>query len=293
MIGAPTIGAVERRLLAERRRSGPMPWVLAIMVFLTVLAAAAGLSLAASARSLGDQIAGRVTIQIVEAEAAAREEEARAAMAAARGVAGVRQVQRVADAELARLIEPWLGPESSELPRPALIEVDLEHPAALAQLTQAIRAATPAARVDAHAQTLGPLRSLIRTLRWLAIAIVLLTAAATAACVVLAARAALDTHRETIDVLHLLGATDRQIALLFQRRTAGDALIGAAGGFVGGVLILLLLADRLRALGSELVGSVQLGGFSWAMLLLVPLGAALLATAAARLTIEHDLRRSL
>jgi cell division transport system permease protein len=293
MIGWPGVSAAERRLLAERRRAGPMPWVLAIMVFLTVLAAAAGLALAASARGLGDQIAGRVTIQIVEADAAAREAQAQAAVAAAQRVPGVRQVHRVPDTELAKLVEPWLGQGLEELPRPALIDVDLDQPAALPQLTRAVQAAAPAARIDAHAQSLAPLRSLIRTLRWLAIAIVLLTAAATAACVVLAARAALDTHRETIDVLHLLGATDRQIALLFQRRTAGDALIGAAGGFAGGVLILLLLGDRLRALGSELVGSVQLGGFSWAMLVLVPLGAALLATAAARLTIERDLRRSL
>ncbi|HEV2569767.1 MAG TPA: FtsX-like permease family protein [Sphingomonas sp.] len=288
-----TMGTAERRLLADRRRSGPMPWVLAIMVFLTVLAAAAGLGLAASARSLGDQIAGRVTIQIVEADASAREAQVRAAEAAARRTLGVREVRRVPDAELARLVEPWLGPESAELPRPALIDVDLDRPAALPGLTRALHRVAPAARIDAHAQSLAPLRSLIRTLRWLAIAIVLLTAAATAACVVLAARAALDTHRETIDVLHLLGATDRQIALLFQRRTAGDALIGAAGGFAGGVLILLLLGDRLRALGSELVGSVQLSTLSWAALLAVPMGAALLATAAARLTIEHDLRRSL
>ena len=38
--------AADRRLLPEGRAAGPMPWVIAIMMFLTVLAAAAGLGLA-------------------------------------------------------------------------------------------------------------------------------------------------------------------------------------------------------------------------------------------------------
>ena len=65
--GVRKFGAAERGLLPEGRIAGPMPWVIAIMMFLTVLAAAAGLGLAGAAARLDDQIGGRVTIQIVEA----------------------------------------------------------------------------------------------------------------------------------------------------------------------------------------------------------------------------------
>ena len=116
---------------------------------------------------------------------------------------------------------------------------------------------------------------------------------ATAACVVLAARAALNTHRETIDVLHLLGATDNQIARLFQRRIALDALFGGGLGFAMGVAVLALLSTRIGALGSELVGSVRLPAGGWLALIAVPLAGALVATAAARLTIERALRQIL
>ena len=54
-------------------------------------------------------------------------------------------------------------------------------------------------------------------------------AAATAAVVVLAARAGLEAHRATIEVMHMLGSTDVQVARLFQRRIARDAAIGGAG----------------------------------------------------------------
>ena len=46
--GVRKFGAADRRLLPEGRLAGPMPWVIAIMMFLTVLAAAAGLRLASA-----------------------------------------------------------------------------------------------------------------------------------------------------------------------------------------------------------------------------------------------------
>ena len=70
--GVRKFGRAERGLLPEGRLSGPMPWVIAIMMFLTVLAAAAGMGLASAAGRLDDQIGGRVTIQIVEANPARR-----------------------------------------------------------------------------------------------------------------------------------------------------------------------------------------------------------------------------
>lgn len=283
----------ERRLLPEGRAAGPMPWVIAIMVFLTVLAAAAGLALAGSARALGEQIAGRLTIQVVEADRVARNAQADAAANAARVLSGVADVRRVSDDEIAQLLEPWLGPGGLELPTPALVDVNLVDPAALPRLKAAVARVAPAARIDAHAQALAPLRDLVDTLRWLAALLVLLMGVATAACVVLAARAALNTHRETIDVLHLLGATDIQIARLFQRRIALDALFGGGLGFAAGALVLILLAGRIGAVGSELVGSVRLQPAAWLALVGVPMAGALLATAAARLTLERALRRIL
>jgi cell division transport system permease protein len=285
--------APERRLLPERRAAGPMPWVIAIMIFLSVLAVAGSLALASMAGGLSAQMTGRVTIQIVEADRVARDIQAQAATAAARALPGVRRVTLVGDAEIERLLSPWLGAGGLELPVPALIDVDLNDPTALAALDRTVRTAAPSARIDAHAQWLAPLKSLIETLGWLAVVLVLLVAAATAAAVVLAARAALNNYRETIDVLHLLGATDSQIARLFQHRAAVDALIGGALGFAAGLLALLLLGARVGALGSELVGSAQLEPRAWLALLGVPVAGTLLATVAARLTIERALRRML
>ncbi len=295
--GVRKFGAAERGLLPEGRLAGPMPWVIAIMMFLTVLAAAAGMGLAGAAARLDEQIGGRVTIQVVEANPAARAAQAETVAATIGELPGVLAVRQVPEAEIQALLEPWLGTGSLEadLPVPALIDVDLTPEAyrTLDGLRQAVAAVAPGARVDDNGQWLAPLASLIGALKWLAAGLVLLMVGATAATVVLAARAALDLHRATIEVLHLMGATDVQVARLFQRRIALDALFGGLIGFILAALVLIGIGERVSALGSELLGSATVPAPAWGILVGLPLFGVLLAMLVARLTILRALGRML
>jgi cell division transport system permease protein len=287
--------AADRRLLPEGRMAGPMPWVIAIMMFLTVLAAAAGLGLRNAANTL--DVGNRVTVQVVEANADLREAQARAAAGELERLDGVRRVKRIDEEEMNALLEPWIGSAGleSDLPVPAMIDVELD-PRGYARLDQ-IRASlaevAPAARLDDNAQWLAPLAKLINALRLLAGGLVLLMVGATAATVVLAARAALDTHRGTIEVLHLMGATDVQVARLFQRRIALDALFGGVIGLVAAVIVLAVIGRRVGAIGSELLGSAGLPLTSWLVLIILPFAGVLLAMLVARLTILRALGRLL
>ena len=295
--GRRRFGAADRRLLPEGRIAGPMPWVIAIMIFLTVLAAAAGLGLGTAAQSLDASIGTRITVQILEPNPDRREAEARAALAVLEAMPGVESVRRIGEEEMNALLEPWLGAggADSELPVPAMIDADLS-PEAYARL-DALRAElagiAPSARVDDNAQWLAPLGKLIGSLRWLSAALVLLMIGATAATVVLAARAALDTHRATIEVLHLMGTTDSQVARLFQRRIALDALFGGVVGLAAAALVLLLIGNRVGALGSDLLGSAGLPLASWLILGALPLLGVVLAMLVARFTILRALGRML
>jgi cell division transport system permease protein len=290
-------GAADRGLLPEGRLTGPMPWVLAIMMFLTVLAAAAGLGLGNAAKSLDAEIGNRITIQIVEANPDFREAQARIATSELRRLAGVLSIRRLSDEEMEALLEPWLGEGGLEadLPVPAMIDAELTPEAygRLDVIRAAIREVAPSARVDDNAQWLAPLAKLIDALELLAGGLVVLMVGATAATVVLAARAALDTHRSTIEVLHLMGATDVQVARLFQRRIALDALFGGFVGLVAASLVLLVIGNRVGALGSELLGSAGLPLVSWLILIALPIAGVALATLVARTTILRALGKLL
>lgn len=287
----------DRGLLPEGRLAGPMPYVIAIMTFLTVLAVAAGMALGASAGSLGRELEGRLTVQLVEANPDLREAQAKAALGELGKLAAVARADRVDEARMRALLEPWLGKEGldGDLPIPVLIDVTLaaNDSRSVDAVTAALRSVAPSARVEPHARFLAPVTGLLTTLRWLAAGLVLLMAAATAAAVVLAARAALVTHRATIDVMHLMGASDSRVAGLFQRRAALDAIFGSAIGSVLGAIVVLFIANRLSAVDAAIIAGGSLGWTGWLAILLVPVAAVALATMTARLAILRTMGRAL
>ena len=289
--------AADRRLLDERRGTRAMMWIMAIMLFLTALAAALGLATLTATTLLDRQLVGRLTVQIVEPSAPLRTAQTAATIAALRGMPGVRDAVEVDRDRLARLLRPWLGADGAdpELPIPAMIDVDLFSGtnAAVAAVQSAVSRAAPSARVDRHESWMSPVSSFMRLVTWLTAGLVALIAAATAAVVILATRASLETHRETIEVLHMLGSTDVQLARLFQRRIALDTLIGGAAGTLLAAIVAAAMGARLATLGSDLLDGLTLGQRDWAVLAMLPFAFALLATVAARYAVMGALRKIL
>ncbi len=301
----PTAGGAEARLVPQARLSGPMPWVIAIMVALTVLAAATGLSLRNTARAAKAELSGGVTVQIVEPEVGTRARQAQASMARLRTLPGIASVRQVPQDEVDALIEPWLGDgdgaergdiDADAIPVPTLIDVRMSGavtPQRLAQLRGALRDVAPSARVDAQSTWLRPVFDAIQSLQWLALAMVALLAFTMASAVLLAARSALGANRDTIEIVHLLGGTDSQIARIFQRWIGIDAAGGGVLGFAMGLVAVLFLGRRFASLGAGLVDSGALGWGDWLLLALIPILAAALAMLTARLSVMRALRRLL
>lgn len=286
----------DRRLLDERHRTRAMLWTMAIMLFLTTLSAAAGLMLARAGASLDRQLAGRLTVQVIEGDAAARDRAAGILAARLRAmpqVADVRQIERQA---MAALLQPWLGDAGldPDLPLPALMDVDVRGgTTGMDAVERAVRAAAPGARVERHARWLAPVRTMFSLLGWLAIGVVALMATATALVVILAVRSGLDTHRITIDVLHLLGAMDKQVARLFEARIALDTLIGGMIGTGAAALVLIVVQWRAAAMESALVTGGLLGAGDAMVLIALPLAFGLAALVAARIAVLRALEQVL
>ena len=295
---APLRGKSAAHLLPRTRLGGPMPWVMAIMVALTVLAAGGALALANVVGSARSDLAGSVTVQIVEADTASRDQQARRALEVLQGLGGVAEIRRVPDAELSELVEPWLGSDfdGEVVPLPALIDVRLDaeaSPGRIAALEDALAEAAPSARVDAQSDWLGPVFSAFSSLRWLAVGLIVLLAFTGAAAVWLAARNALGTNRATIEVVHLLGGTDAQIARIFQRSVMIDAALGGLLGLILGGSALFILGAQFALLDSGLVQAGGLRRADWLVLAAIPLAAIAIALLTARMTVLASLRKML
>lgn len=288
----------DRKLIPEGRLSGPMPWVIAIMMFLTLLAAAAGMTLANGARQGSDDLAQRATLQIIEADPAARSAQRAAVAKKLRGFPGISEVTSVPDAQVRDMLEPWLGKGviDADIPVPALVDIRFNavpNATTLRKLQTALAPLAPVTRLDTHSSWMAPFFALMSSLVWLAAAILVLLLIATSAVVVLAVRSALNTHRETILIMHMMGGTDVQAARLFQRRVALDALLGGVLGFVAATIIVLTLGNRFADIEPGLLAGASLPWYGWIGLALIPLAVTAMAMLMARWTVVSALKKML
>lgn len=283
------VSPAERRLIGASSRRAPTPWVIAIMSFTIVLIAATGLALANTTTILSRAIEARYALEVPGGGA-----NLNSLFAAVRSSPGVKSAEAIPESDMRKTLRRWLGPaaDSVDLPVPALINFDAGQGTNVKAIEARAQAIAPGARVVAHGDSVAPLLKSFTLLQGVALGLVLLLSAAAAAAVVLAARGALDTHRFTIEVMHGIGATDLQVAHLFQRKIAIDAFFGSMTGGIAAAAVLLLLAGGSQFAG-ELTGGATLGLADFAILAALPLLLTVLATWVARAAVLRALGEAL
>ncbi len=272
---------------------GLLAGVIAIMVFLTAIGLSCALAMGSLTQGLSQNLDRAITVQIIEGDPVVRAAQTRAASAVLLAQPGIESVRPVRESELRAMLTPWLGADAltADLPMPAMIDAmaTADAPLDLPALSKRIKAVAPAARVDSHATWLGPLAGLVKTLQGVAAGMILLVLVAMVAVVALATRSGLSAHRPTIELLHLLGAEDRTLAVIFQQRYALSGLVGGCAGVLLALVVLVLVGlagAGLSAGGPSLWLMTPLG---WAALFALPVAAALIAMVTARVTVMRTL----
>lgn len=267
-------------------RDGALVFVVAVLCFLACLTAIGAMAADRAARGWTAQLSDSATIVVRPRGAETPDTAAARAAEALAAVPGVSEARALEREKAYDLIRPWLGDVSDleDLPVPRLVSVSLDakKPATAAQLDTALKGQGLDAVVDDHTRWIKDIRRAADVVRAAAAVVFLLVAAAAGAVVAFATRAGLAARRDVVEVLHLAGAEDGQIAGLFELRFARIAAV--AGGI--GALGAAGLGAALRLLGGG-QGVTPALPVAWLDLLVVlpcPLLAALVAAVAARLT---------
>ncbi|MBI1649439.1 cell division protein FtsX [Hyphomicrobium sulfonivorans] len=208
--------------------------VIAIMCFLACLTAGAVYMINQSANAWLQDIASEVTVQVEPRDGIDMEKTLRDAENFLRAQPGIARADALSLESSTKMLEPWLGKSDvlSELPVPRMIAVEIDRSAA--PDTDALRAELtrkfPSATLDDHRRWQQQIRTVMRSFALGGLFILLLVAAATTAIIISATRSALASNREIVEVLHLVGATDRYIAREFERHFLR---LGIRAGIVG------------------------------------------------------------
>lgn len=276
-----------------------LAWIMALMVYLGVLSLAAALLISDMAGRWDGGLSGGLTVQIIpQSSPGARPaaERTAAALALLRASPGVLSADALPPEQTAKLVEPWLGDtgvagdtDAALLPFPVLIDVKIAAGTDTAGLARRLKAAVPAASVDDHGAWLADLRRLARSLQTTALAVVGLVSLAGVMTVVFAVRAGLAIHRHVVQLLHLMGATDRYVARQFESHVLRLAARGGGTGLGAAVLTLLVFGWASGGLRATLLPDFTLALWQWAALAVLPLVLCLLAVVTARRTVLRTL----
>ncbi len=282
--------------------SGFLPWIISLMVYLATLSLIVAFSVSTLIHQWNRGFQDHVTIQIP-----ARGLFASSSSETQEGVdikvrhilnrtAGIGVVKVLEAPEILDILGPWMPQttslETSFLPKLIDVEIQSRRSFHLQNLRNALHMVAPNIVVEDHLDWQQGLLDLARSAQIVSFIIVALILLAATGTVAFTAQTSLIIHRNIIEVLHLVGATDSYIAKQFQMHSLR---IGLKAGFIGFTLsgltvfgLKFFVTTLCIPLLEEALSSISL----WSITFVVPCVVILFMMAAAQLTVRLSLRAS-
>jgi len=216
-----------------------VPWFIAFMVWLAVLALAAVLILSSHTEQWRNDLTGNITIQVPahgEEKNPGTEEDFRYVLSLLRDIPEIASAEEIPRDQVIKLLIPWLGREITSgqllLPIPRIISVKIKSKAKLdvERLWEMLNKKINGVQVDDHQVWLAKLFALTDLIEGISSLILLLVSIACVATVIFATRTSLNIHSHLIDLLHIIGARDEFVAHQFCRYAM---FLGFKGGLLG------------------------------------------------------------
>lgn len=277
----------------SKDREGLLPWVIGVMLYLCALAIAAASAVGNGVDDWSRSLSSNMTVQVIVADADERARQTEAALRLLRATPGIESAEVLASSEVMELVSPWLGeiPIEAGLPIPDLIEVKVTDGADINSvgLAERLVQTAPGATLDTHQDWLEQIIDLAAVLQAVMATVVVMVVLSTVAIVIFGCRAGLATHAESIEIMHLIGAEDKTISNAFDVKYMIHGLKGGLVGVVFAALTLWLINNMAAELSEGLVSAAVPSATNAFWLLLLPVMAAILTMATARITVRKAL----
>ncbi|HEV8391280.1 MAG TPA: hypothetical protein VGQ35_15625 [Dongiaceae bacterium] len=276
-----------------------LPWIIGFMVYLAMIAATVALLVEHVTQRWQRDLSGQMTVElpaVAGEDDNGRRQRVDAAVEEITDTNGIVGTRLLDQAEVKRLLSPWLGDQADQLgvTLPDLVAVSLQPGVRpnLSELAERLQAASPGAAIDDHASFNAGAMNFLKTIEVLAVSVLALVLVATAGVVAFVARAGLSIHRRIVEIVHLVGAHDSYVARQFQAQAFRYGFLGA---FIGTLLAAatLLSAGVFAVRGAAPISAAVRAFEAWMVwpLALIPLAAVLIAMITVRLAVLQALRR--
>lgn len=277
--------------------------LIGLMTFLAVIMTAASFTLSALGERWSSGLEDRFTIEIPVENSSGHilpkskiQENINNVITVLSHYPAVETVEALSEQEISELISPWIGEDAGiidNLPLPGLISVRMKtgKESEIDILRGKIKIAVPHARIDTHETWLNDVLRFTKTLRFATMLLSFFVGLTVIIAIAGAIRSRMAEYHAEIELLHLMGASDRYISKQFQRHTLLLAIKGGCFGLItafGAMVAINLVAGQTIDL---LLPEFKMSWNHYAMLCALPLLVGTLAITTTQKTVKLVLEK--
>lgn len=276
--------------------------MISIAVFLFAVTLAGVLAINSMLATWNESILGSLTVQImpvndVDRGKAVKEtlEHQNKTIAMLEAQPEIEKATPLADDQLEKLIQPWLGDgvDIKNLPIPRLIDVKIKPGSDLdfKKLAEKLAEVSPLASLDNHKLWLNKLIKFADGLKMLALAVLTLVIMITSGAISYSTQTSLGLHRSIIEILHLLGAKDAYVAQQYSKRTGYLGLMGGIYGLILAIPTIFVISGLAEQIEGGIISEARLSWDAWTAIMILPLFASFIAMLTAYYTVKRTLEK--
>jgi cell division transport system permease protein len=276
-----------------------VPWIVALMVYLATISLIVASTISGVVQRWDMGLAGRLTVELPAPNLAQPGDASVQLQAQVKrlllNTPGVAMVRQLSPQEVLKIIEPWVGGKEITVDidvLPVLLDVELADRKFIhmAKLKESLTQLDAGITVEDHLKWQEGILDLAHSARVIGFSIVSMIMLAAICIIAFTAQTSLIIHRQVIEILYLVGATDEYIARQFQNHALR---VGLKGGLIGLVLFgvtFILLGFFARHLDTRLLADVMSPIMLWTIAIIIPLVVTALMMLSARFTVQIALR---
>lgn len=278
-----------------------IPWISMLMVFIATLMVSIAMITYSSIHAWNQNVSGSLTVQIPtydqngQSRSQVLDNDIEMALTLLRSSEGVTGATVLTDDQMDLLMSPWLGENTntSELPFPKIIDVtvDPNNFPDLNQIKADLEEQVPTAVLDSHRVALSELINLSENIINLISMLLCLLILTTAFSIAYVVKSSFAVHKDVIDLIHTMGASDFYITNQFATRCFKLTLIGSYLGFILALLVMAVFAYFLKNMTGGFILQASLSYPQWLIILSIPIVAGILAFLTAYRTTTKALRQ--
>ena len=276
---------------------GFLPFITAFMVFVASITYATALIGNSLASDWNRHMSNNLTIQVLPDMRAKNppkeiEERINNIKKILKQTPGIKSFYAMSKSETVDLLKPWIG-DKIDITLPRIISVQISDviPLNTKTLVNEIKNYSSLIKLETYETWMFEFKNTVSAVQTLLGLIIILILSTTAITISYATKSGLNINKKVINIMHMVGATNKYISTQFSRQMMILAITGGSIGYIISCIVILIIKTISKDISDGIIANFEFSSYIYLQMLIIPIIAGIIAKVSAMLTIKKELNK--